>query len=143
MPDGALLRLRLPRRPAALSAARTALAALNGDLHLISSERLADAQLLLSELVTNAVRDGDGEAVELCVGATETRLRVEVANRGASFDPRRLPAPSAERIGGWGLRIVEVVAHRWGVEPENGGVRVWFELDRPQAPAAVALTGQA
>ena len=58
--EAALLSLRLPSRPEAASAARKALASLNGDLHLISSERLIDAQLLTSEIVANAVRHNDG-----------------------------------------------------------------------------------
>ena len=143
MPEDALLTLRLPSRPEAAAAARTALAALNGDLHLISAPRLADAQLLLSELVTNAVRDGDGDAVELRVRATELTLRVEVANRGAVFDPSRLPPRAPGGVGGWGLRIVDVVAHRWGVSAKDGGVRVWFEVDRPQAQTDIQLTGEA
>ena len=143
MPDDAVLNVRLPGRPEAASAARRALAALNGDLHLISASRLADAQLLLTELVSNAVRAGDGEPVRLRVLASDTTLRVEVANSGAAFDPARVAGPSHERAGGWGLRIVDVLAHRWGVEPDEDGVRVWFEVDRPQADAALPPTGDA
>lgn len=141
--DDALLSLRLPSRPEAASAARKALASLNGDLHLISSERLFDAQLLTSEIVANAVRHSDGDEVQLDVHASDRVLRVNVANAGAAFDPAELPPTSYERAGGWGLRIVGVVAHRWGVRPEQDGIHVWFELDRPSAPDPVPLTGEA
>jgi anti-sigma regulatory factor (Ser/Thr protein kinase) len=56
--DGALLSLDLPDRAQAPAAARKALTALNGSLHLVSEARLRDAQLLVSELVGNAVRHG-------------------------------------------------------------------------------------
>jgi anti-sigma regulatory factor (Ser/Thr protein kinase) len=143
MGENAVLTLELPGRPEAASAARTALRALNGDLHLISQPRLADAQLLLSELVANAVRASEGEPVTLHVHVTERTLRVEVANAGAAFDPGGLPEPSHERAGGWGLRIVDVVAQRWGVEPDDEGVRVWFEVDRPATESALPLSDDA
>src|SRR4051794_5636948 len=143
MLDDALLTLSLPQRPEAASAARKALAALNGDLHLISSERLADAQLLVTELVTNAVRASTTDAVQLRVQATDKALRVEVANSGGPFDPATLPMPTSLRAGGWGLRIVDVVAKRWGVERTEAGVNVWFELDRPSSPTSLPLSGEA
>jgi anti-sigma regulatory factor (Ser/Thr protein kinase) len=143
MPDDALLSLQLPAQPEAASAARKALAALNGDLHLISEQRLGDAQLLLSELVTNAVRASSDRAVQLAVHATETILRVAVATSGGSFDPSRLPPPSHERAGGWGLRIVDVLAQRWGVERTDDGVSVWFEIDRPASSAPLPIDGTA
>jgi anti-sigma regulatory factor (Ser/Thr protein kinase) len=131
--DGALLRLAVPDRAQAPAAARKALTALNGSLHLISEERLRDAQLLVSELVANAVCHGGqpGAAVNVTVRASAQTMRVEVTDRGAGFDPARLPAPSLERGGGWGLPIVAALAHRWGVERDTG-TTVWFEIDRPQ-----------
>jgi anti-sigma regulatory factor (Ser/Thr protein kinase) len=143
MADDALLNLTLPQRPEAAAAARTALSALNGDLHLISSERLGDAQLLVSELVTNAVRVSTTDPVRLSVHATADTLRVEVTNSGPPFSPAALPSPTYQRAGGWGLRIVDVIAKRWGVEPTNDGVRVWFELDRPSSETPLPLSGEA
>ena len=131
--DGALLSLDLPDRAEAPAAARKALTALNGALHLISEERLRDAQLLVSELVTNAVRHGGqpGVAVNVTVRSGPQTMRVDVIDRGAGFHPARLPAPSGERGGGWGLPIVAALAHRWGVERDTN-TTVWFEIDRPQ-----------
>jgi serine/threonine-protein kinase RsbW len=144
--DAALLTLRLPRRLEAPSAARRALAALNGDLHLISSARLRDAQLLVSELVANAIRHAhapaDGVVVE--VRATPTTMRVEILDSGTGFDPAALPAPTHDAAGGWGLRIVDVMAHRWGVGPAAaGGTVVWFEIDRPAGGTPLEPTGDA
>jgi len=141
--DHALLSLRLPSLPEAASAARKALGSLNGDLHLVSESRLRDAQLLLTELVANAVTRGEPDSVTVEVSATETTLHVDVGNRGAGFDPAALAEPSLERAGGWGLRIVDVIAHRWAVECAEGDVRVWFELDRPRAETPAKLDSDA
>jgi anti-sigma regulatory factor (Ser/Thr protein kinase) len=140
--DDALLVLRLPRRPEAPAAARKALASLNSDLHLISETRLKDAQLLVTELVANAVRYGRDD-VAMRVSATSDTLHVEVRDAGPEFAPDGLPSPSTERGGGWGLRIVELLAHRWGVEGHGERVRVWFELDRPAAEAPLPVAGEA
>jgi anti-sigma regulatory factor (Ser/Thr protein kinase) len=142
--DEALLRLDLPDRAAAPAAARKALAALNGSLHLVSETRLRDAQLLVTELVANAVRHGGAEdaPVRIQVRADVEAMRVEVSDDGGGFDPHAVDPPSLDRGGGLGLSIVAALAHRWGVEHE-GGTTVWFEIDRPRrdAPLAVDPTG--
>jgi anti-sigma regulatory factor (Ser/Thr protein kinase) len=136
--DGALLSLVLPDRDQAPAAARKALTALNGSLHLVSETRLRDAQLLVSELVTNAVRHGGhaSRKVNMTVYAMPDLMRVEVTDEGEGFDPSRLPKPSSDRTGGWGLAIVAAVAHRWGIDHERG-TTVWFEIDRPRREAAI------
>jgi anti-sigma regulatory factor (Ser/Thr protein kinase) len=134
--EEALLSLDLPSRPAAAGAARKALTALNGSLHLVSPERLMDAQLLISEVVTNAVRHGgDGEEpIQVLVHANPETMRVEVRDQGPGFDPAQIPLPSPEATERWGLQLVAALAHRWGADRERGTV-VWFEIDRPQRPS--------
>src|SRR3954449_2927311 len=107
--DSGVLKLQLPGRAEAPSAARRALAALNGDLGLVSEERLRDVQLLVTELVANVVRHSDAEAVELDVRATEQVMRVEVSSASPAFAVDADHEPSLEGKGGWGLRIVDVV----------------------------------
>jgi len=89
-----------------------------------------DARLLVSELVTNAVRHVPAEhagGVELRVEVRDGRLRAEVHDAGPGFEPRpRMDGPDVP--SGWGLHIVDRVASRWGVEHQGGSV-VWFELD--------------
>jgi anti-sigma regulatory factor (Ser/Thr protein kinase) len=128
-----LLSLELPSRAAAAGAARKALTALNGSLHLVSPERLQDAQLLISEVVSNAVRHGgDGEApVQVIVRADPEIMRIEVHDQGGGFDPAHLPSPSPHATERWGLQLVAALAHRWGAEIASG-TTVWFEIDRPQ-----------
>ena len=131
--EEALLSLELPSRPAAAGAARKALTALNGSLHLVSPERLVDAQLLISEVVTNAVRHGsaDEDPIHVLVHANPETMRVEVRDQGLGFDPEQIPVPLPDATDRWGLQLVAALAHRWGVDREHGTV-VWFEIDRPQ-----------
>jgi anti-sigma regulatory factor (Ser/Thr protein kinase) len=94
-----------------------------------------DAQLLVSELVSNSVRHaglGRDDLIRVTADWSGERLRVHVRDRGR---PRRAslvvgsirPAPGAE--SGWGLYLVDRLASRWGTSA--GGY--WFELrdDQP------------
>jgi anti-sigma regulatory factor (Ser/Thr protein kinase) len=129
---GAVLTLELPNQAEAVGAARNALTSLNGNLHLVSAERLRDVQLLTSELVANAHRHGGllDASVHVSVLATDDLLRVEVRDLGDGFDPASLRPPAGTAAGGWGLHLVGILASRWGVA-RGSGTTVWFEVDRP------------
>lgn len=90
---------------------------------------IAKAALMVSELVTNAVRHGHG-TITLRADLSQARLHVEVADEGAGFQ-REARERDFEQIGvgGWGLSIIDAEAVRWGVG--EGTSRVWFELRRP------------
>jgi two-component sensor histidine kinase len=84
------------------------------------------AQLVISELVTNAVvHSGTAIEVELRVDADRLLMRVHDDGGG-------LPevVPSARRVvGGVGLDLVSQVAESWGVTPDpRGGKDVWCVL---------------
>lgn len=84
------------------------------------------ARLLLSEVVTNAVRHGEGPTVRVLLDiAEEGSLRCEVVDEGEGFVPKARDKPSTE-AGGWGLHLVETLSRRWGVR--EGSTHVWFEL---------------
>jgi anti-sigma regulatory factor (Ser/Thr protein kinase) len=90
-----------------------------------------DAQLLVSELVTNSVRHaglGRLDRVELILGEGDGCVRAEVLDPGPgfTFEPRE---PEASDEGGWGLFLVRRIASRWGVDRPDGTSRVWFELE--------------
>jgi anti-sigma regulatory factor (Ser/Thr protein kinase) len=124
---------RLPVSPEAASAARHALDDL-GDA--MSDARLRDVRLLVSEVVTNAVRHADlaaGDAIELVVELNGGALRVEVHDPGGGVVPPE-PAPDPTRPSGWGLYLVAELADRWGVDSDETTL-VWFEFDRPAAAA--------
>jgi anti-sigma regulatory factor (Ser/Thr protein kinase) len=92
--------------------------------------------------VANAVRHGQDD-VSMRVTASPETLRVEVRDAGPRFQLGDLASPSTEHAGGWGLRIVELLAHRWGVEGQGDRVNVWFEVDRPAAEAPLPIEGEA
>lgn len=125
MPDRIHLEVELARDSVAPGDARRALRNLCAD-H-VEDDLLVDAELLVSELVTNALRHGQGD-ISLCARVDEERLRVEVIDAGAGF-ARDLRHSDVEQVGGWGLDIVDVVSSRWGVL--EGATHVWFELARP------------
>jgi anti-sigma regulatory factor (Ser/Thr protein kinase) len=124
---------RLPATPDAASVARHALDDL-GDA--VSDARLRDLRLLVSEVVTNAVRHANlasGDAIQLVVELNRRTLRVEVHDPGGGFVPSA-PAPDPTRPSGWGLYLVAELADRWGVDSDETTL-VWFEFDRSAAAA--------
>jgi anti-sigma regulatory factor (Ser/Thr protein kinase) len=98
----------------------------------LPAERLDDARLIVTELVTNAVRHGatDGP-VRLHLRWDGHMLRVEVQSEGAfarSFRRELLGTSNVGQSSGWGLRLVDALADRWGIV---GGseTTVWAEVD--------------
>ena len=115
----------LPPRPQAVSDSRDRLR--SSCAHLPRAV-LDDALLLTSELVTNAVRHGDGDITcRLWPGPDVLRLEVSDGNGSLPREVDRGPVADSGR----GLRIVATVASRWGAVPTqpDGGKTVWFELD--------------
>jgi anti-sigma regulatory factor (Ser/Thr protein kinase) len=101
---------------------------------------LLNLRLLVSELVTNAVRHvpaSQAATITLSVDRDDDGVRVEVTDQGPGFEP--VPRADVEdRESGWGLNILAKVADRWGVD-NDGGARVWFEIDVAQgSPVAEA-----
>ncbi|MFS8204628.1 ATP-binding protein [Streptomyces sp. CWNU-52B] len=89
--------------------------------------RSETAELLTSEIVTNALVHTDQEAL-LTATVGPRGLRVEVRD----FDSRRprLRVPNAdEGTHGRGLILVQSLADAWGVRMHGVGKAVWFELD--------------
>lgn len=122
----ATLRVRIGGDELAPRQARSQLARLDGAL---DRSLLDTTQLLVTELVTNAVRHAGADAVELAVAAQSDRVRVEVANPGAPFEPRpRVDANGPD--AGWGLFLVDRLSDSWGLVEEACRQRVWFELTR-------------
>jgi anti-sigma regulatory factor (Ser/Thr protein kinase) len=122
---------RLSVTPEAAAEARHALADVTLD-----DGRERDVRLLVSELVTNAVRHANlaaGDVILLVIDVGDQMLRVEVHDPGGGFVPTA-PAPDPARPSGWGLYLVAELADRWGVDSDDRTL-VWFELDRPAAAA--------
>lgn len=84
------------------------------------------AQLLATELVTNALDHGAGE-ITLGITRSEHDLRVDVGDDAPSRP--RASVPPADQVRGRGMLLVEAMAAAWGVEPPaDKGKRVWFRL---------------
>ncbi|MEV7791543.1 ATP-binding protein [Streptomyces sp. NPDC087512] len=89
--------------------------------------------LLVSELVTNALRHATGPIGVRMVRRPEGLdgvLLVEVSD--PLPDPPRERVPRPEDEGGRGLQLVASAARRWGTRPGATGKTVWFELTVPQ-----------
>jgi anti-sigma regulatory factor (Ser/Thr protein kinase) len=119
--------LSLPATPERISNARTALEQLE-----LPPGMLADAKLLISEIVTNSMRHaglGAGDLIRVTAEWTGTTLRVLVQDGTVPTSPPVAggirPAPGAE--SGWGLYLVDQLASRWGTNLK-GQPGYWFEL---------------
>jgi anti-sigma regulatory factor (Ser/Thr protein kinase) len=94
----------------------------------VSAELDHTVSLLASELVGNAVRHADqdpGQKIVFFARVRDDHVHVEVADHGSGFDP-----DVRHTTSGFGLRLVDKLATRWGVEHSGKGCRVWFEVDR-------------
>jgi anti-sigma regulatory factor (Ser/Thr protein kinase) len=113
----------LPAAPEAAGAARRLLIreGLDPDLdHTVC--------LLVSEVVTNAIRHAgmdDRQRIVLAARLTDNWARVEVRDPGPGFDP-----DVRHGANGFGLRMLDMLASRWGVDRDGDATRVWFEIDR-------------
>ncbi|MER6323204.1 ATP-binding protein [Streptomyces coelicoflavus] len=129
---------RLSRCRQSVPRSRAALHAVLGDWG-VSQEVLDSAELVLSELVTNALRvpvPGDRQVgVRIARSLTDGVLRLEVSDAGSGRPEVRVPGD--DEIGGRGLLLVEALAHRWGVNERTGGIgkTVWAELKAPDIVA--------
>ena len=112
--------LELPRGASSAGIARLIVTAHGAAL---SSDRLKSANLMVSELVSNACRHGRGR-IQLTVRSDATGLRAEVCDEGS--DARIAKADPRPARGGWGLHFVDRLADAWGVE--HGSTRVWFHV---------------
>lgn len=97
----------------------------------LTSTDLNDVLLMLTELVTNAVRHAILPAagfVDVHVALAPERLRIEVRDGGRGFTvAEALSNPLS--AGGYGLVILDRASSRWGVSGASPHC-VWFELDR-------------
>ncbi|QBI51906.1 ATP-binding protein [Streptomonospora litoralis] len=139
--------------PHAASSVTSARRRLCSDLHArgVDSARVDDAAIVMSELLSNALRHAAPLPGPFPPGCVQVRwdigrgsralspegwLEVAVCDGGAETLPR-LARPSLSALGGRGLGIVEHVAAKWGTEVDDRVTTVWAVLE------AAALGGTA
>jgi anti-sigma regulatory factor (Ser/Thr protein kinase) len=117
------LHLKLAPDPTAPATARETIQVL---ANMLAPQRLTDLELVLTELVTNAVEHGPGRpvAIKLMLDG-KGGVRGEVTDRGDGARAVR-EADEQSLQGGIGLPVVERLSLRWGVF--EGSTHVWFEL---------------
>ena len=119
----------LPHAPSSVGVARRRLGA---DLraHGIPECLVADAILVLSELMSNAIRHADplpGAQVRAAWTLTGGTLEIAVSDGGGQGSPHT-EVPSVTSTGGRGLSIVEHLSSGWGVRTSESGSIVWATL---------------
>jgi anti-sigma regulatory factor (Ser/Thr protein kinase) len=92
------------------------------------ADTLEAAELLVSELATNCVRHVRA-GFEVTIRRSGEEIRIDVTDSGGGRPVMRSPGPDDGT--GRGLRIVDMLAQRWGVECRSpSGKTVWFTIAR-------------
>jgi anti-sigma regulatory factor (Ser/Thr protein kinase) len=108
------------------TAPRRARAAFERFEHGLRAQRRTDAELMLSELVSNAVQYGGEGDVSVTFERDDGLFRTEVVDQGDGLDAVLSDPGDGRTPGGWGLPMVETLSDRWGAH--GGSTHVWFEL---------------
>jgi serine/threonine-protein kinase RsbW len=88
-------------------------------------EMIDDARVVVTELVSNVVRHAHTD-VWVDVDLVEDRIRIDVVDHADGDVALRSIDPTSA-LGGRGLRLVDELSERWGVDRQPGGKRVWAE----------------
>jgi serine/threonine-protein kinase RsbW len=133
IPSGVSTSVTLPRIERSVTHARTALRAQLATWR-VPSDYAATAELLLSELVTNAVRHAGSypsQQVGVRFALADGLIRLEVSDSCTTAPQLRAVTPDAE--SGRGIHLVSALADNWGVtrRPCGAGKTVWAELKIP------------
>ncbi|MGC9494871.1 ATP-binding protein [Streptomyces sp. WG7] len=123
----------VPATPAAASTARhRAVYAIALWDEGLGTEVVRTAELVISELVTNAVQYAGTRSVSLTVRLDVDVLRIEVCDASPVLPQPGLPDADSE--GGRGLFLVAALSDRYHAEPMENGKRCWAEIDLTTRP---------
>ncbi|MCY0945654.1 ATP-binding protein [Streptomyces antarcticus] len=103
-------------------------------LHTWGLDHLVDdARLIVSELVTNAIRHTRTGRIGVSVTRHPDRVRIVVTDTSRTTPAPPNPDPDAE--AGRGLQLIDQLSTGWGSERLTTGKRVWAELATSEAPS--------
>src|SRR5436309_2473968 len=117
--------IRLPHRPEAATKAR-------GFVRTILRSWAAEpavpaAELIATELVTNAVRHAEGE-IEVELSKIGDTLHIAVADQTPQRQPLRRAIPAGS-TSGYGLHLIEQFGKCWGCVQAQDHKTVWADID--------------
>lgn len=118
--------LVFPAQAQTAAAARRAIAA-SAPLDPI---RLAEAQLMVTELVANAIQHAglhESDQLSITIEPDVVAVRIGIQHQAK--------APIASNHTGLGFSLIDRLSRRWGVEWADGLAEVWFEV-RPAGTGA-------
>ncbi|WP_187767671.1 ATP-binding protein [Streptomyces cacaoi] len=119
---------RLAASPASARAARDWIRTCLAEWHVTGED---SAQLIVSELVTNAVVHASGEGIDIVAVLDSSCVTVYVTDTGCPTAPQRAPVCrplSQDEETGRGLQLVATLASHWGSRRVGRGVTVWARL---------------
>jgi anti-sigma regulatory factor (Ser/Thr protein kinase) len=99
---------------------------------------VADAALVISELLSNAIRHArplHGSWLRVAWTVDGGSIEVAVSDGGSPTRPRPAHAPRSS-LGGRGISIIEHLSRAWGVRADEGMLTVWAVLPAPPAGQA-------
>lgn len=114
----------------------------------IADDVIADAALVLSEIISNALKHArplESGEIRVAWDVSTTSVEIQVSDGGGPTRPY-LQTPSLASVGGRGLAIVATLCTEWGVRQESEATTGWAMLParHPSGrPSAAALGEQA
>jgi anti-sigma regulatory factor (Ser/Thr protein kinase) len=115
----------LPHLPSAVPAARALLRERLSSAD-VPEDSISTAELLVSELVTNAVKYGQAP-MWLLIELRPGLVHASVSDSCADLPRRRGADPDSE--GGRGLLVLDALAGSWGAVTAGNGKYLWFDLE--------------
>lgn len=103
----------------------------------IADEVIGDASLVLSEIISNALKHArplSSGQIRVAWDLSSTSLELQVSDGGGPTRPY-LQTPTLSSLGGRGLGIVATLCSEWGVRQDVDGTTVWATLAAMPRPA--------
>jgi serine/threonine-protein kinase RsbW len=133
--------MTVPHSAASASLARRRIVSDLMAIH-VDQTALDDVALVVSELVSNAVRHGravPGTGVSVGWECVEDALQLRVTDGGSPADSPHVRNAGPKDTTGRGLAVVRSLADDWGVERSADGTTVWARIVTPcEAQSTVA-----